>query len=204
VRVLETALRLAHPIIPFITEELWQDVAPLAGKKGETIMLAPYPKSQPEKIDEAAEREIAVSKQTVNAGRNLRSEMKIQPQMRVPAYITGDLTVSTATAFTILVKVSELHSVKDLPKLDFPAAVAGPHQVMLEVKLDAAAERERLTKEITRLEGEIAKTHAKLGNASFVDRAPAKVVGQERARLADFEATLAKLRPQLDKLAARG
>jgi valyl-tRNA synthetase len=203
VRVLETALRLAHPIIPFITEELWRDVAPLAGKEGETIMLAPYPKSQPEKIDEAAEREIAISKQTVNAGRNLRSEMKIQPQVRVPAYITGDLTVSTATAFTVLVKTSELHIVKDLPKLDSPAAVAGPHHVMLEIELDVAAERERLTKEIVRLEGEMAKTQAKLGNASFVDRAPAKVVEQERARLAGFESTLSKLREQSKKLEGR-
>src|SRR5258706_8655340 len=193
VRVLEAVLRLAHPVIPFITEELWQDVAPLAGKKGETVMLAPYPISQPEKIDEAAERKIAVAKQTVNAGRNLRSEMKIQPQLRVPAYVTGDLAVSTSTAFTVLVKASEIHVVKELPKLDSPTAVAGPHQVMLEVKLDVGAERERLKKEIARYEGEIAKSKTKLSNSAFVDRAPAKIVEQERGRLADFESTLEKL-----------
>jgi len=204
VRVLETVLRLAHPIIPFITEELWQDVAPLAGKKGETVMLAPYPKCQPEKIDAAAEREVGLAKDLVNAGRNLRSEMKIPPQYRVPAYMTANPSMTTTHAFSALVRTSELHIVDDLPKLDSPVAVIGPHHVMLEVKVDAAAESERIKKEIARLEGEIAKAQAKLGNASFVDRAPAKVVEQERARLAGFEATLAKLRPQLDKLAARG
>ena len=196
-------LRLAHPVILFITEELWQDVAPLAGKNGATVMLAPYPKSQPEKIDEAAEGEIAIAKQTVNAGRNLRSEMKIQPQVRVPAYITGDVTVSTATAFTVLVKASELHAVNDLPKLDSPTAVIGPHRVMLEVKIDVAGERERLAKETIRLEGEIVKAKAKLSNASFVDRAPSKVVEQERARLSGFESTLAKLREQLQMLSGK-
>jgi valyl-tRNA synthetase len=205
VRVLEATLRLAHPIIPFVTEELWQSVAPLAGKKGETIMLQPYPKSQPEKIDEAAERDVDIAKKDVNAGRNLRSEMKILPQYRVPtAYMTGNPSATSTAAMSNLVRVSEVLWVNELPNLDAPVAVAEQHRIMLKVELDVVAERERLKKEIARIEGEIAKAQVKLGNASFVDRAPAKVVEQERARLAGFEATLAKLRPQLDKLAARG
>ncbi|HXZ53220.1 MAG TPA: valine--tRNA ligase [Burkholderiales bacterium] len=203
VRVLEAALRLAHPIIPFITEELWQQVAPLAGRSGETIMLAPYPKSQREKIDEAAEREIALAKSVVNAGRNLRSEMKLPPQEKVPFYVTGPLSASTATAFVSLARPSELRVVEQLPTVDAPVAVAGPHRVMAHVEVDVAAERERLGKELARLEGEIGKARGKLGNASFVERAPAKVVEQERARLAGFEAALGRLREQLDKLAAR-
>ncbi|MBC7803541.1 MAG: class I tRNA ligase family protein, partial [Candidatus Parcubacteria bacterium] len=203
VRVLETALRLAHPVIPFITEELWQDVAPLAGRKGETIMLAPYPKSQPEKIDAAAEEEIALAKQLVNAGRNLRSEMRIQPQLRVPAYVTANPPISTVVALAALVKTSELHVVNELPKLESPVAVAGRHRLMLEVKIDIAAELERIRKEIARIEGEVVKTKAKLANSSFVDRAPAKVVELERARLAEFEATLVKLREQLKKLSGK-
>jgi valyl-tRNA synthetase len=203
VRVLETVLRLAHPVIPFITEELWQDVAPFAGKKGETIMLQPYPKSQSGKIDETVEREVALAKLVVNAARNLRSEMKVLPQYRVPVYMTGNPSAATTAALAPLVRASEIHIVNELPKLDSPVAVVGPHHVMLEIKVDAAVEIERIKKEIARLEGEIVKAHAKLGNASFVDRAPAKVVEQERARLIGFEATLAKLRPQLDKLAAR-
>jgi valyl-tRNA synthetase len=202
VRVLETVLRLAHPVIPFITEELWRDIAPLAGKKGETIMFAPYPKSQPEKIDEAAEEEVALAKQVVNAGRNLRSEMKIPPQQRIVFYISGKTSSGTRSAMTSLLRVSELRN-EELPNSDSPVAVIGPHRLMPHVEVDLAAEKVRLKKEIARLEGEIAKARAKLGNASFVDRAPAKVVEQERARLAGFEATLAKLRPQLDKLSAR-
>jgi len=203
-RVLETVLRLAHPLIPFITEELWQEVAPLAGRKGESIMLAPYPKSQPEKIDVTAESEVALAKQLVNTGRNLRSEMRIPPQLRVPAYVTASPAISATVALSVLVRTSELRVVDDLPKLESPVAVVGPHRLMLEVKVDSAAEIQRIRKETARLEGEIAKAKTKLANAAFVDRAPAKVVEQERARLAGFEATLAKLRPQLDKLAARG
>jgi len=202
VRVLEAVLRLAHPIIPFVTEELWQGVAPLAGRKGETIMLADYPRSQREKIDEAAEREVAMAKNLVNAGRNLRSELKLQPQVRVPAYITATPTLTSTAAFASLVKTSELHVVDELPGLDSPVAVVDPHRVMLDFKVDSATEIERMKKEIARLEGEISKANAKLSNSNFVERAPAAVVAQEKERLATFSATLEKLKPQLDKLKA--
>ena len=200
VRVLETILRLAHPVIPFVTEELWQSVAPLAGRKGETIMTAPYPKSQQEKIDEIAEREVAIAKKLVNAGRNLRSELKVQPQHRVPAYITAAPTNTSTAAFAVLVKTSELNVVSELPKSDSPIAIVEPHRVMLDFKVDSAAEIQRIGKEISRLEGEVSKATAKLANPSFVERAPPAVVAQEKERLATFTATLEKLRPQLDKL----
>jgi valyl-tRNA synthetase len=201
VRVLETVLRLAHPLIPFITEELWQSVAPLAGKKGETIVLAPYPKSQPEKIDEAAEREVVLAKEVVNAGRNLRSELKVLPQYGTTFFVTANPSLSTITAFPALVRASVLKPVVELPKSDSPVATAGPHILMLHVEVDVVAERERLTKEIARLEGEIAKGRQNLSNESFVARAPEKVVAQHRERLAGQEATLVKVRQQLDRLA---
>jgi valyl-tRNA synthetase len=202
VRVLETALRLAHPIIPFITEELWQSVGPLAGKRGETIMLQPYPKSQPEKIDEGAEREVSVAKDVVNASRNLKSEMKLTNQQRVPLYLTGTPGGATLSALEALVRPSAIHALPALPESDSPVAVVGPHRVMLHVEVDPAAERERLSKESARLEGEIQKAKEKLANRSFVDKAPAKVVDEHRARLAAHEATLAKLREQLGRLSA--
>ena len=197
VRVLETALRLAHPIIPFITEELWQKVGPLAGKQGETIMLQRYPKSEPAKIDEAAEREVAVAKDVVNAVRNLRAEMKLTPQQRVPLYITGNVSPTCAAAIESLTRPSASHAVKELPASPSPVAVVGAHRVMLHVEVDPAEERARLSKEISRVEGEIAKFKAKLANASFVERAPANIVEQERARLTSAESTLAKLKQQL-------
>jgi valyl-tRNA synthetase len=193
VRVLETALRLAHPIIPFITEELWQFVAPLAGKSGDTIMLAPYPKSQPEKIDPAAEREVMHAKELVNAGRNLRSEAKVPPKDRIAFYIVGQPSETAVTAATALLRASELRVVAELPKSESPVAVAGQHRLMPHIEVDPVAERGRIAKEVARLQGEIARARTKLANASFVDRAPAAVVAQERARLAAFEATLEKL-----------
>jgi valyl-tRNA synthetase len=200
VRVLEAALRLAHPIIPFITEELWQKVAPLAGKKGDTIMLQPYPRSQPEKIDEAAEREVGQAMAVVNAARNLRAEMKLTAQQRVPLYITGKPGGALLAAVEALARPSAIHAVDELPASESPVAVVGAHRIMLHVEVDPAEERARITKEIARVEGEVAKFRAKLANASFVERAPAQVVAQERARLAGSESTLAKLRQQLGKL----
>jgi valyl-tRNA synthetase len=204
VRVLETALRLAHPLIPFITEELWQKVAPLAGKTGETVMLAPYPKSQPEKIDPKAEADVAVLKEWTIAARNLRAEAKIAPAERVLLYRTADPAVSDLAAMmnsvSALARLSGFEKRDPLPDSPSPVAVLGNARIMLYKEIDPAAERERLRKETMRLEGEIAKARAQLGNASFVERAPAKVVEQMRERLAGFESTLAKVRQQLGKL----
>ncbi|HZQ72401.1 MAG TPA: valine--tRNA ligase [Burkholderiales bacterium] len=200
VRVLESALRLAHPIIPFITEELWQSVRPLAGKKGESIMLAPYPKSQPEKIDARAEAEVALAKQVVNATRNLRSEMKIAPKDRITLYLTGKPSPTTVAAMLSLAR-SEPKVVDVLPDTGSPVAIVGEHRLMPHIEIDPQLERERLSKEAARLDGEIGRAKAKLSNSAFVERAPATVVQQERERLAGFEATLAKVRQQLERLA---
>jgi valyl-tRNA synthetase len=204
VRALEAALRLAHPIIPFLTEELWQKVAPLAGKTGGTIMLASYPRCQPEKIDEAAEHEIDTAKGVVNAGRNLLSELNAQSQYSISSSfsITGNPSSATTSAFAALVRQSELKLVDNLPDSESPVAVSGQHRMMLHVEIDAAAERARLQKEISRLEGEIANAKANLSNPKFVGRAPAAIVAQEEGRLANRSATLDKLRMQLDKLKA--
>jgi valyl-tRNA synthetase len=200
VRVLETALRLAHPIIPFITEELWQKVAPLAGKKGETIMLQPYPKSQPEKIDEAVEQRIALAQAVVNAGRSLSSEAKVIHR-NASFVISGTPSVSTRSAVTTFMRNSEF--VDRLPTADFPTKPVDQHVVMLNIKVDPSAERERLAKEIALIEAQIAQTEGKLANESFVQRAPAKVVEDFRARLAEFRSTLDKLKEQQEKLTAR-
>src|SRR5687767_13612634 len=191
VRVLETALRLAHPLIPFITEELWQKVASLAGKKGETIMLQPYPKSQPEKIDPRAEADAAVLKEWTVAARNLRSEAKIAPGERVMLYRTADPALSdvpaSAAAISSLARLSGFEKRDPLPDSPSPVAVVGNARIMLHKDVDPERERDRLSKESARLEGEIVKEKAKLGNASFVERAPGQVVEQVRARVAGLE-----------------
>jgi valyl-tRNA synthetase len=209
-RVLETVLRLAHPIIPFITEQLWQTVAPLAGRKldpaGDSIMRQAYPLPQPEKIDEQAEGWMARLKAMTDACRNLRGEMQLSPASRVPLIIEATDANSKAQLQSFapylqaLAKLSEVQVVDALPESPAPMSVVGDAKLMLKVEIDIAAERERLSKEITRLEGEITKANAKLGNESFVARAPAQVVAQEKERLANFSATLEKLREQFEKL----
>jgi len=204
VRVLEAILRLSHPIIPFITEELWQRVAPLAGKNGPSIMLQPYPKSDiGNRAPQAASR-IAVLKGLTNACRSLRSEMGLSPAEKVAALVEGDVTSVGAEVlrpyFMALARLSEVKFLDVLPSSPAPVAVVYPFRVMLDVKIDVAAERARLKKEIVRLEGEIAKASAKLSNPNFVERAPAAVVAQEKERLATFLATLEQLKSQLDKL----
>ncbi len=201
-RVLETMLRLAHPIIPFITEELWQKVAPLAGKSGESIMLAPYPLSQPEKIDAKAEAFVTVLKESINAVRNLRGEMGVSPAERVPLFVSGDAAqiAPQLPYLQAMGRIAEARIVEQLPDANAPVAVTPIGKWMLDIKIDVEAERARLGKEINRVEGEITKAEAKLGNASFVDRAPPAVVAQEKQRLEDFRTKLKDLRDQAGKL----
>ena len=202
VRVLEATLRLAHPVIPFITEELWQKVAPLSGKSGDSISVQSYPKSQVEKIDEAAEREIGLMKDIINACRNLRGEMAVSPAARVPLIATGDSTVVAVIApyLKALGKLSEVTHAAALPQANAPTAVVGDFRLMLKIEVDVVAETARLTKEKTRLESEIAKASGKLNNPSFADKAPPAVVAQERERVAGFAAALAKIIAQLGAL----
>ncbi|KVK98394.1 valine--tRNA ligase [Burkholderia cepacia] len=215
-RVLETVLRLAHPIIPFITEALWQKVAPLAGRypqgkaDGEaSLMVQAYPVANLQKIDEASEQWATDLKAIVDACRNLRGEMNLSPATKVPLLAAGDAERlrSFAPYVQALARLSEVQILADEAALDrqahgAPIAIVGPNKLVLKVEIDVAAERERLSKEIARLTGEIAKCNAKLGNEAFVAKAPPAVVEQEQKRVAEFQSTLEKLRAQLDRLPA--
>jgi valyl-tRNA synthetase len=201
-RVLETILRLAHPIMPFITEEIWQTIGPMSGRAGPSIMLEAYPKSQPSKIDEAAESWVALLKQAVDACRSLRGEMGISPAARVPLIAAGDAAELGLIApyLKALAKLEDVAIVAELPEADAPVMLVDDFKLMLKVEIDVAAEKERLGKEVARLEAEINKANGKLNNESFVARAPAAVVEQEKARVAEFRASLEKLQSQLVKL----
>ena len=227
IRSLETLLRLAHPIIPFITEELWQKVAPVAGRwplgpdgapaAQASLSVAPYPLAQPERIDAHAENQVAQLKSWVEACRTLRGEMGVSPAQRLPLYALADASESD-TADTAATQLQQLAPVlQALAKLSevrlfadeaawataagaAPVAVRGPVRLCLHMAVDVAAEKARLGKEVARLEGEQTKARVKLDNPAFVAKAPAAVLEQEHKRLADFAATLDKLRQQLQRL----
>ncbi|TSE28305.1 Valine--tRNA ligase [Tepidimonas thermarum] len=207
IRTLETILRLAHPIIPFITEELWQKVAPVAGRAGPSVMLAPYPQAQPSRIDPTAQAEVAQLKAMVEACRRLRGDMGVSPAQRLPLYAlgAGDFLGRWAPVLQALAKLSEVKVFADEAAWSAaaqaaPVAVVGEARLCLFMAIDVAAERARLDKEIARLQGEIAKAQGKLGNEAFVAKAPPAVIEQERQRLADFSATLAKVQAQRARL----
>jgi valyl-tRNA synthetase len=209
--VLEAALRLLHPITPFITEELWQRVSVLAARRGASeeasVMVQPYPQPDPARIDPQADAEMALLKRIVDACRNLRGEMNLSPAVRVPLALTprDQRTEAFVPYLTALARLSVVDRVDALSGSDgaaaAPVAVVGDYRLMLKVEVDVAAERDRLGKEIARLQGEIGKSESKLANGSFVERAPAPVVEQERRRLAEFQSTLSKLNDQLGRLA---
>ena len=206
-RVLEATLRLMHPIMPFITEELWQTVAPLAGMKNvESIMLAQYPLTDVNKINAAADAWMNELQNLVDATRNLRGEMNLSPAQKAPLFISAsseqhDKLNAFAPYLKTLAKLSEVTVDATLPENQgAPVQVVGNVEMMLKVEIDVKAERERLSKEITRLQGEIAKANGKLNNAGFVAKAPPAVIEQEKKRVAEFGETLAKLETQLSAL----
>ena len=202
--VLEAVLRLAHPLIPFVTEELWQAVAALVGRKTHaSIILTAYPEADPAKFDEASEAQVRQLKEITYACRNLRGEMGLSPAQKVPLFASGGAETLRGCVpyLKALGKLSEVAIVERLPEdAKAPVAVVGEIRLMLEVAVDVAAETARLAKEIARLDAEIAKAEAKLANEGFIARAPAEIVEQEKRRLADFGATVGKLRPQLERL----
>ncbi|MGQ0595754.1 valine--tRNA ligase [Aquabacterium sp.] len=210
IRVLETVLRLLHPITPFITEELWQVVAPVAGRKqagsDDSIVLAPYPVPDLSRVCAESDAWVGKLKALVGTARNLRGEMNLSPAERVPMLTTGDAEFITKAA-PILKALGKLSEVKVMDEAAFaeatsmaPVAVQGEARLALHVEIDVEAEKVRLSKEITRLEGEITKANAKLGNESFVARAPAAVVEQEKQRVTEFTTTLERVKTQFQRL----
>ncbi len=207
IRTLETILRLAHPIIPFITEGLWQQVAPVAGRAGPSVSIAAYPLPQPERIDPAAIAHVARLKSLVDACRTLRGEMNVSPATRLPLYVVGDTEFmrGAAPVLQALAKLSEVKVFDDeaawaAAAQAAPVAVVGDARMCLHMEIDVAAEKARLSKEVARIEGEIAKAGAKLSNEAFVAKAPPAVIEQEKKRVADFGATLSRLKDQLARL----
>ena len=211
IRTLETVLRLAHPIIPFITEELWQKVAPVAGRAGDSVSIAVYPVSQADRIDDAAEAHVAKLKGLVDSCRTLRSEMNVPSSTKLPMFALPANVVEAAfmrDASPVLKSLAKLSEVKvfddeatwQAAAQASPVSVVGDLRICLHMEIDVVAEKLRIGKEVTRLEGEIARVNGKLSNESFVAKAPPAVIELERKRVVDNTSMLMKLKDQLIRL----
>lgn len=202
VRVLEASLRLLHPIIPFITEELWQAVAPLANAKtADSIMLAAYPKADPEKIVQAAFDQMAQLQDLIGAVRNLRGEMGIAPNVKAPLFVEGSVPEALLKYLPALTRLTEAKTVDGLPESeDAPVAVCNGARLMLKVEIDKAAETARLSKEAEKLQKALDKLNAKLSKPGYTEKAPAHLVEKDKADLAELEDKMAKVQIQLAKL----
>tara|TARA_R110001592_G_scaffold363248_6_gene682349 strand:- start:48248 stop:51016 length:2769 start_codon:yes stop_codon:yes gene_type:complete len=204
-QVLEAMLRLLHPFMPFITEEIWQTVGPLAGKTGATIMLEPYPEAGEKGVDSAANADIEWLKGVIVGIRNIRGEMNIPPGKELPVLLrNGDQRdrkrLDENAQF--LKKLAKLADIRWLPEgEEAPIAatsLVGEMEILVPMAglIDPAAELKRLTREIEKLEKDIARIEGKLGNAAFVDKAPAAVVAKEREKVDAQKQALATLRLQ--------
>jgi valyl-tRNA synthetase len=211
VRVLETLLRLLHPLIPFITEEIWQRVAPLAGKQGETIMLQPYPVADEDKIDESAIAETEWLQAVITGIRNIRGEMNIAPGKPLPVFFQGlsqqdsDWLAANDSKLKTLARIEEITCLtNEDTSPDAATALVGDLKVLVPFGafIDKDEEIKRLHKEMEKIEKDLARSTGKLSNSSFVDKAPAVVVEKERARVKEMEQAIASLGEQLKKIEA--
>lgn len=203
VRVLEAILRLLHPIMPFITEELWQVVAPLANAKTtDSIMLAAYPQADKEQIVQTAFDKMAALKDLVEEVRKLRGEMGIAPNVKAPLFVEGSAELEGLLKYLpSLTRLTEAKLVDNLPEAeDAPVAVCNGARLMLKVEIDKAAETARLSKEAEKLQKALDKLNAKLSKPGYTEKAPAHLVEKDKADLAELEDKMAKVQTQLAKL----
>ena len=203
VRVLETILRLLHPIMPFITEELWQVVAPLANAKtADSIMLAAYPQADKEQIVQTAFDKMAALKDLVEEVRKLRGEMGIAPNVKAPLFVEGSAELEGLLKYLpSLTRLTEAKLVDSLPEAeDAPVAVCNGARLMLKVEIDKAAETARLSKEAEKLQKALDKLNAKLSKPGYTEKAPVHLVEKDKADLAELEDKMAKVQNQLAKL----
>ncbi|HGO7295197.1 TPA: valine--tRNA ligase [Neisseria meningitidis] len=202
-RVLEAALRLLHPIIPFITEELWQTVAPMCdAKTADSIMLARFPEADGGEIVQTAFEQMTVLQDLIGAVRNLRGEMGIQPNVKAPLFVeSADDLADYLKYLPMMTRLTEARQVAALPESeDAPVAVCNGARLMLKVEIDKAAETARLSKEAEKLQKALDKLNAKLSKPGYTEKAPAHLVEKDKADLAELEDKMAKVQTQLSKL----
>lgn len=202
--ILESMLRMIHPIMPFISEEIWQIIAKKIGIQGDTIMLQKYPVARQEKIDNDSIEWMTTLKIMVEECRKLRGEMNISPAEKVPLIMIGneEKIIGFKSYLLPLAKLDSIEIVNSFEKIDAPVALVGDFKLMLNIEIDVEAEKIRLQKEITRIVMEVKKAEGKLSNKAFIEKAPDEVVAQEKERLKIFTTELSKYEEQLSRLAS--
>ena len=202
--ILESMLRMIHPIMPFISEEIWQIIAKKIGIQGDTIMLQKYPVARQEKIDNDSIEWMTTLKTMVEDCRKLRGEMNISPAEKVPLIMIGneEKIIGFKSYLLPLAKLDSIEIVNSFEKIDAPVALVGDFKLMLNIEIDVEAEKIRLQKEITRIVMEVKKAEGKLSNKAFIEKAPDEVVAQEKERLKIFTTELSKYEEQLSRLAS--
>lgn len=199
---LEKILKMIHPMMPFISEEIWQIISHKTGTHSETIMLQSYPLSREKKIDKDAEAWMQTLKHMVEECRKLRGEMNISPAEKVPLLIIGNPeTIQAYQDYLLqLAKLESISVIDKFEKIDAPVAIVGEYKLMLKVEINVAAEKQRLQKEIDKLTVELKKADGKLANQSFIEKAPKIVIAQEKERQKKFSDDLQKFKEQLSRL----